>query len=159
MPNTNPYQSDKVPQGSRRGLADQWPIIVTAFISAYYFLSAITLPIANKVWFGEAPLLSILQIPKSFLKAIAQRLLLSGMDKMGWSFGSASPDYGATHPWAMGVMVALPAIIVTSLLAFNRPSKWRLCIAAILILSLLDGAVTIWIETTSQLKHYNASFW
>jgi len=138
----------------------RWPTIACRCVCAYYLVSALTLPFVNKVWLGEAPLLALIQMPKSFIKSVVQyECLLPFIHWAGWSRGSASPDYIMTQDWAMGIMVSVPAICFLILLLLVRPfpHHWRL-IAAVIICALLDGIVTLWFDSTSSLKIYNARY-
>lgn len=138
----------------------QWPTIACFCVCAYYLLSALTLPFVNKIWLGEAPLLAPIQFPKTFLKSVVQHEgLLPFINWAGWSRGSASPDYAMTQGWAMGIMVCLPALCFTILLLLIRPLPHRgRLIAATIACALLDGIITLWFESTSSLKLYNAIF-
>lgn len=138
----------------------RWPGILCKCVCAYYLISAITIPFTNKVWFGEAPVLALIQVPKSILKSVVQHEgLLPFIHWAGWSRGSASPDYIMTQGWAMGIMVSVPAICLVILLLLVRPfpHQWRL-IAAVILCAVLDGIVTLWFDSTSNFKMYNAIY-
>ena len=137
----------------------RWPVIVAACACVYYGISAMTLPFTNAVWFGEIPPLAIFQIPKSFIKSVIQDVLLYAVNVLGLSHGSASPDYIATHGWAMVIMAAAPALLLVAVFAFLRHDRMRnRLIAVVLIFASIDAIVIIWFDSSSSLKLYNASY-
>ncbi|WP_298862602.1 hypothetical protein [uncultured Gimesia sp.] len=138
----------------------RWPGIVCKCVCAYYILSALTLPFVNKVWLGEATLLALIQMPKSFLKSVVQHeFLLPFIHWAGWSRGSASPNYIMTQGWAMGIMISVPAVCFLILLLLVRPFPHRRrLIAAVIVCAILDGIVTLWFDSTSSLKLFNAIY-
>lgn len=162
MATGNSYEAGKslAEPKSTTAAPKHWPTIACFCVCAYYLLSALTLPFVNKVWFGEAPLLAIIQFPKTFLKSVVQHEgLLPFINWAGWSHGSASPDYAMTQGWAMGIMVCLPVLCFTTLLVLIRPFPHRgRLIAATIACALLDGIITLWFESASSLKLYNAIF-
>jgi len=159
--NPNPYE----PDGSAETIADrtatwrQWPVIACVGVSVYYVVSALTLPFVNKLWCGELAPLAICQLPKSFLKSVIHQVLMTMVNSFGLSRGSFSPDYSATHGWAMGIMAAVPALslIITLLLICSLPPRPRL-IAALRICASIDAVVTLWFDNVSNLKLYNAVY-
>ena len=136
----------------------RWPRILCMCICTYYAMSALTLPFVNRLWFGEISPLAIFQFPKSFLKSIIQKILLSMFHFFGLSRGSASPDYAATHGWAMIATVTLPALFVIAVCSLMRSPAHRRLLAAILICAALDAVVTLWFDSASNLKLYDAIF-
>ncbi len=158
-PDENPYASTDTYPSVTTPSARRWPVIVTLCACVYYGISAITLPFVNSVWFGEIPPLAVFQFPKPFIKAIVHDLLLDAMHFLGISYGSASPDYGATHFWAMGIMVAAPAFFIVAVFAVLPRDRMRnKLIAAVLFFASIDAIVTICFDYSSSLKLYNASF-
>jgi hypothetical protein len=157
----NPYESnagtttyDREPSDGRR-----WPVVVAFVTCAYYVTSALTLPFADDVWIGEASILAIVQIPKSFLKSVVHEGLMALVSAVGWSRGSHSPDYIATHYWAMAAMTSVPGLAVIALLILlNRVPRRRLLIAAVSLSASLDAIVTFWFEHNSRLSLYNTVF-
>jgi len=142
----------------RTAAPQHWPRILCMCICTYYAMSALTLPFVNRLWLGEIPLLAIFQLPKSFLKSIIQKILLSMIHFFGLSHGSTSPDYAATHGWAMIATVTLPALFVIAVFSLMRSSAHRHLLAAILICTGLDAVVTLWFDSASNLKLYNAIY-
>ncbi|MBD3673107.1 MAG: hypothetical protein HUJ26_06230 [Planctomycetaceae bacterium] len=149
-----------VPHESSSSRPEQrWLMFVVASACFYYLMSAMTLPFSNSIWLGEFPPLAIVQLPKSFLKFVIQECLLSLVHALGWSQGSASPDYIATHGWAMVIMTILPAILLVSACAiFSRGRLRTRLIAAVLVMAMIDAAVTLWFDASSSFKLYNASY-
>jgi len=154
----NPYENNTsatvITPAARR-----WPVIVAVCACVYYGISAITLPFANAVWFGSISPLALLQIPKSFIKSVFQEFLLYAVHVLGLAHGSASPDYIATHGWAMVIMAAAPALLLVTVFAFLLRDRMRnKLIAAVLVFASIDAIVTIWFDSSSSLKLYNASY-
>ena len=156
--NTNPY----APSGTTNSpvqAARRWPVAVVSCVAVYYLLSASTLPFVNDVWFGEVPLLVLLQLPKAFLKGIVHSVLMAVMNGLGWSHGSFSPDFIATHGWAMGIMTTAPALLLIVVLTRLRrlPQRYRL-ISLLVFCATIDAVVTLLFDHVSSLKLYNASY-
>ncbi|MDB2685594.1 hypothetical protein N9Y42_00080 [Mariniblastus sp.] len=156
----NPYLSpdlqldETAEQTSHRWL--NW-LAITA--SVYYIVSAVTLPFANKVRIGEIPIFGLIQLPKAFVKSVIHDVILQAIQRLGYSAGSASPDYGMTHPWAMGSMTAIPAIlIITALLCLKSGRTRVLYLSAVIACAAIDAVVTLSFDASSSFKLYNASF-
>lgn len=159
----NPYESPatNVPSKplGRTAPGGLWRHILTAgtgLVIAYYALSFTTLPWADDVWLGEMPLLAIPQLPKMHLKSILQDGLIALLPLFGLDAGSPSPNSIRTHPWAMGLMVAGPPLLVAGLLVLTgrgaRGGRRRgALIGALLAVALVDGLVTFWFDSTSRL--------
>lgn len=78
---------------------------------------------------------------------------------LGMSRGSVSPDYIATHDWAMGIMTAAPALLlVAAFLLLRRVSSRGKLIAIVLICASIDGVVTFWFDNALILKLFNESY-
>lgn len=106
-----------------------------------------------------SPPLAIIQLPKSFLKSVIHEVLMSAMKGFGWSRGSHSPDYIATHGWAMVLMTTIPALLlIVALTGLRRLRHRRTAIAVILACATIDAVVTLWFDNVSSLKLYNASY-
>lgn len=133
--------------------------IVADVACVYYLLSATTLPFVNMLWFGEIAVLAIFQLPKSFLKSVVHKLLLQAVHTFGLSRGSPSPDYIATHGWAMGIMAAAPALLLVTVFALLLRGRARIwLIGMVLLFATIDALVTIWFDSSSNLKLYNGSY-
>ncbi|MEQ8785248.1 MAG: hypothetical protein RIC55_03080 [Pirellulaceae bacterium] len=157
---TNPYEpagsAGIVPGGA--AALQRWPVVLCACTCSYFLVSALTLPFVNEIWFGEAPPLAIVQLPKSFFKSLVHHVLLSMINWLGLSRGSPSPDYIATHGWAMIATVSVPALLVIMVLSLMQSSPRRRLIGAILICAALDAVVTLWFDSASSLKLFNAIY-
>ena len=155
----NPYE----PPGSAEKVADatprRWPVVLCACICTYYLVSAVTLPLVNKLWLGELPLLAIVQLPKSVVKSVVHQVLMSMVHSFGLSRGSFSPDYMATHGWAMIAMVTVPALFVIVVFSLMRSLPRCRLIGALVTCAALDAIVTLWFDSVSNLKLYNAIYW
>ena len=137
----------------------RWLNWLTITASVYYIISAVTLPFANKVWIGEIPVFGLIQLPKAFVKSVIHDVILHAVHRLGYSAGSASPDYGMTHPWAMSSMTAIPAILlITTLLCLKSGRTRVLYLIAVIACATIDAVVTLWFDAASSLKLYNASF-
>ncbi|HBE69082.1 MAG TPA: hypothetical protein DDW52_13110 [Planctomycetaceae bacterium] len=155
----NPYESSISSVADTTYAGRRWPTVLGAVACLYYGASALSLPFANAIWLGEIPLLATVQVPKSFLKSVVHDGLLCVVHALGLSSGSASPDYSATHGWAMLVMVAAPALLIVFVLGFWSHGQVRTrLVAAVLLLATLDALVTFWFDSSYSLELYNASY-
>ncbi len=157
----NPYQSTQTPSRSMGQVPvwPRWPVVVVACMCSYYALSALTLPWADAIWFGEFPPLAIIQLPKSFLKSMVQDVLMFLTSALGRSRGSFSLDYISSHGWAMGIMAIAPALLLAAVIRLARPIPYRRkLIALVLVFASMDGVVTIWFDSVSNFKIFNASY-
>lgn len=141
----NPYESSgvggTVAHGVRR--PSRWPSGLAWCAAGYYLLSALSLPLVNRVWLGELPLLALIQLPKMLLKGFIQHGLMYLMRMLGQSSGSFSPDYLATQGLAVVLMALVPMLVVISALAlWPHLGNRRRLILMVLVSGLIDGAVT-----------------
>lgn len=69
---------------------------------AYFLVSIITIPFAGSLWWGEMPLLALIQVPK-LSSAIWFRtsVVMPWIVKLGYSAGSFSPDYLLARPYGL----------------------------------------------------------
>ncbi len=156
----NPYESSlsasvsAVPHTTRR-----WLVLLVIGACVYYGISAATLPFTNWVWFGEVPPLALLQLPKAILKDGVQTVLLSLLPVLGLSRGSPSPDYIATHGPALLCAVAVPALLIITLIGVLSRDCLRVkLLGAVFGFATVDTFVTFWFDAVSNLKLYNGSF-
>ena len=94
----------------------RWMITAAGILTVYYVISSLTLPFADDVWFGEIPLLALIQIPKSFAISAVQDVMISWLPTLGLATGSASPDRILTHPWAIGTICIVPPLLLCGVL-------------------------------------------
>jgi|GEM_PF-6158080 len=99
------------------------------------------------------PILAPVQLPKFWLKVEVQEVMIRLLPAMGLARGSRSPDLILTHPWAMGVMLAAPAILLLCLLVSvpSVPQRYRR-ILIVLVLACADAAVTVAFCMNSRLS-------
>ncbi|MCA9083559.1 MAG: hypothetical protein KDA81_05870 [Planctomycetaceae bacterium] len=132
---------------------------LSQMLCLYYVASAVTLPFANRIWFGEIPVLAVIQLPKTFLKSLFQHAFLWFVRSTGLSQGSFSPDYMATHPWAMAAMSITPLIVLIILIRLTRPRPLHSRVIMYTVtLAAVDTAVTFWFDSTSALSLYTGSW-
>ncbi|MFO0913633.1 MAG: hypothetical protein U0795_11800 [Pirellulales bacterium] len=151
----NPYDASGVGGAVAHGTArpSRWPSGLARCAAGYYLLSALSLPLVNRVWLGELPLLALIQLPKMWLKGIIQHGLTYLMRMLGQSSGSFSPDYLATHGLAVVLMALVPMLVVISCLAlWPHLANRRRLILMVLVSGLIDGAVTIGFARVSALN-------
>jgi hypothetical protein len=91
--------------------------VVRGFI-AYLAVSCATLPFLNRVWFGEIPLLALVQLPKTGpAQWLRTEMVMPAIRALGWSRGSFSPDFLLARPYALGLAYGLflSAILLAAL--------------------------------------------
>lgn len=157
----NPYKSSAAEHvlGNTGARPSRWPKRLVQCFGIYYIASALTLPFVNAVWIGEVPILAAFQVPKSLLKSVVHELLMFALRAMGMSNGSFSPDYIATHGWAMAIMVTTPALLMIAVLLFaQRTTQRRNLFLVLVACATLDAVTTLWFDHVSSLKLYNASY-
>lgn len=157
----NSYKPDSVADGSNHQAhaVPRWPSIVAFCACSYYAASALTFPFLNAWWVGEVPPLAVFQIPKSFLKSAVHEILMWAVSALGMSRGSFSPDYAATHDWAIGVMTAAPALLLVAVfMLLRRVPQRRKLVAMILICAAIDAIVTFWVDNAFDPKLFNAMY-
>ena len=130
-----------------------WPVRFAMMVILYYAISVVTLPFADDVWFGEAPLLAVLQLPKMYVNSTIQGALIAMLPSVGWESGSVSPDRMLTDSWALGATVVIPPLIVICALMLIRSSpRRRLLVGLVVVIAAMDAAVTCWFDSTSRLS-------
>jgi hypothetical protein len=103
------------------------PVMLKSLI-AYFVISAATIPFLDELWFGEFPVLALIQIPKVALARWCQDLVMRGMHLAGLSRGSISPDLIASRPWGLLLAYVLALGPVFAFLWYRRckrPSRDR----------------------------------
>ena len=86
--------------------------IIICFI-AYFIISMITIPFINSIWFGELPVLAVIQLPKVIpANAIRRYYAVSLAKELNISKGSFSPDYGLARPYALSIIYIIPLLIL-----------------------------------------------
>jgi hypothetical protein len=122
----------------------RWLVRFSRCAAGYWCLSVLTLPFVDIFWMGEMAIFAPIQLPKSWLKSQVQDMMVSLLPALGLDRGSPSPNLILTHPWAMGVMLAAPAILLLCLLVSvpSVPHRHRR-ILIVLLLAGADAAVTV----------------
>ncbi|MCB1093181.1 MAG: hypothetical protein KDL87_16700, partial [Verrucomicrobiae bacterium] len=143
---------------SSAATASRWPRVMGTCICTYFLASALTLPFVNQIWLGEWPALAMFQLPKSFLKSMIHPLLTAMVNWLGVSHGSRSSQWEAIHGWSLVAAVIVPALLVVLILSKSRAPLRRRLIGAILICAALDAVVTLWFDSVSHLKLFNAIY-
>lgn len=93
---------------------------------AYCIASILTLPFMSAVWFGEIPLLALIQIPKiSVAGWLRQEVVMEAIKTLGYSKGSFPPDYIMARPYGLGLAYSIPLILVSLSLLIPACSSWR----------------------------------
>jgi hypothetical protein len=139
---TQPGVQDTVPDTP--SWSARWLVRFSRCAAVYWCLSVLTLPFVDIFWMGEMAILAPIQLPKSGLKAHVQDVMVSLLPVLGLARGSRSPDLILTHPWAMGVMLAAPAILLLCLLvSFPSVPQRHRRILIIFLLACADAAVTV----------------
>jgi hypothetical protein len=120
---------------------------VLLLLTAYLVLSIVTLPFLDALWFGEVPLLALIQVPKTALAAwLRTDMVMPAIAAMGWSRGSFSPDYLMARPYALAIAYVLALGVVFLVLCVcgqlsRSPRRWVwLTLAA----AFVDFAFTLW---------------
>jgi hypothetical protein len=92
---------------TRRGTP--FDLALVKSLIAYCVASLLTLPLLDALWFGEVPLLAIIQLPKTeFAHWLRTNVVMEAITMLGWSQGSFSPDYIAARPYALAIAYLLP---------------------------------------------------
>ncbi len=151
---TNPYHPGAAEQFPSIAHRSRTPFVwLISLLIAYYAFSSLTLPFADKFWFGELPPFAIPQLPKSWgCHFVRQRLIQLTMH-LGIDKGSASPNSIAMQPWAFGIVFVTPTIALLGFLAAcQRIKDCRRWILALLAAAVIDAMVTVWFDKTSRLS-------
>ena len=93
-----------------------WKIIFWCCIG-YFLISALTLPFIGKVWFGEIPVLGLIQLPKvAVAKFFRKEVVMDLIRLLGFSSGSFSPDYiwRARMDWPSPIFFPVGSLLIFS---------------------------------------------
>jgi hypothetical protein len=98
---------------------------VLRFLTGYFVVSMLTLPFIGRLWFGEVPLLAIIQLPKTvFAIWLRKGIVMQAIVELGLSKGSFSPDYILARPYALAIVYLIPMIIV-AFFSWHRLKKFQ----------------------------------
>jgi hypothetical protein len=134
-----------------------WQLTVLKIGMAYCIISIPTLPLMNALWWGEIPLLALIQLPKVAVASWLREHVVMEMIKMlGWSKGSFSPDYIMARPYGLGLTYSIPLILVSLSLLLpgctaGQHRRWTLIFFAAL---LVDGVFTYFFASRRSFSLY-----
>ena len=157
----NPYEVAATQSGyvSQHVPDERFAKWLAAMISGYFLLSTLSLPLVNRIWFGALAPLTLIQLPKALAKALIHKYLLICYQSAGFSHGSHSPDYLATHAWALGAAtVSLGLISIVPVAWLTPPSRRRRLVLVVIICVAIDTLATLAFDSYSHLKLYNGTF-
>lgn len=132
---------DELVKFPRYGTLEFWSQGVLVAIAGYLIVSITTLPFLFQFWLGEFPPLALIQLPKiSFAKWLLSDLVLPLIKHLGFSRGSASPDYVLARPYALMLSYLIPAAMLLVLLLATRQFRGttRLWYAIVLVAMVAD---------------------
>src|SRR5262245_26752258 len=88
------------------------------FFAGYWILSCLTLPFVGRFWWGEIPVLGIIQVPKLLVAGwLRVHVVMKGVTLLGFSSGSFSPDYILARPYAL-IIAYLIVFVLIGILGF-----------------------------------------
>jgi hypothetical protein len=109
------------------------------------------LPFAGRLWWGEVPVLALIQLPKlDAADWFRMHVVLPVILHCGFSRGSFSPDYSLAGPYALAITYLIPVVIVGSIALYRRrsiPRQERLLVLAFLVAASVDYVVTLIVAT------------
>jgi hypothetical protein len=95
-------------------LLARWHLLGLKAGIAYCLVSILTLPMVIKVWFGEVPVLAVIQMPKLLIASwMRQHIVMEAIKSLGLSKGSFSPDFIMARPFGLGLAYSVPIILVS----------------------------------------------
>jgi hypothetical protein len=107
----------------------------------YFVLSIATLPYEDSLWLGEAPVLAILQLPKTdFAHWSCSIIIYRVMGPLGLSRGSFSPDWSAAKPYALALAYVIPIGGMLAVIAWRTrmAAPYRYWAVALVTLAVID---------------------
>lgn len=115
-------------------------------IIGYFVLSILTLPSLNRFWFGEFPILGVIQIPKTLLAHWLRReVVMRAIVALGLSNGSFSPDYiAARFPGLLlAYLILLGSVYIVVWIRTRMASPYRRLSVILLATAVVDFVVTV----------------
>jgi hypothetical protein len=95
-------------------------VVVLWFLISYLVVCAITIPFVDRLWFGEVPVLAIVQWPKTAMANWVRVEVVMKLSRwIGWSSGSFSTDYGLARPYALAIAYLVPLTIVVAVMGWR----------------------------------------
>jgi len=122
----------------------------------YCMVSTLTLPFLGDVWFGDVPVLALVQVPKvSLANWLRQDVVMELIKLFGFSRGSFSPDYMAARPYALAAAYLNPMLIVAAGACRPNASARNRKLALVLAgAALVDFVVTLALANTRRITIY-----
>ena len=124
---------------------------------AYFVLSSLTSPFVNAIWYGELPVLAMVQV----LKLEAANWLRDGivrhaLGRLGLSRGSYSPDWMLARPAALVIVYLVPLILLLGVVVWRRGARkpWRKWLLLAMVLAVVDYFMTLMFANTRALTLY-----
>ena len=110
-------------------------------------LSCLTLPFIGRVWLGEFPVLTVIQVPKIAVAGwLRTHVVMEAITFLGFSRGSFSPDYILARPYALALAYLIPMafIGVASLRRFRfRDERLGFVAVVLLVMGVIDYVCTL----------------
>jgi hypothetical protein len=117
-----------------------WVLII------YYLVSIVTLPALNAIWYGELPLLAVIQLPKvEPARYLRTHVVMPLIQDLGLSRGSYSPDLTLASPLALAIVCLVPMLLLLAYLLCQRGFFRRhiRLVAAVAVLAIIDFGWTL----------------
>jgi hypothetical protein len=142
----DPLPLDYQPTPEKRWLRGGWGALVLQLVTAYFFASILTLPFIDALWFGEVPVLALIQLPKIAPAGwLRSDVVMPAIRAMGLSRGSFSPDFILARPYGLAIAYVLILGVVFVVLwisgQMSRSSRW---VWITLGAALIDFVFTLW---------------
>jgi len=100
----------QTPRPRRRLIDVNARVLPLRSLLVYCAVSILTLPFINRVWFGEIPVIALIQVPKTrFVGWLRTDVVMPVIRMLGLSRGSFSPDYLLARPyraWCIALLLA-----------------------------------------------------
>ncbi|WP_010586633.1 hypothetical protein [Schlesneria paludicola] len=126
-------------------------------IAGYLIISSVTIPFAGRYWYGELPILALIQLPKLLpAEWLRTHVVMPLIRALGMSAGSFSPDYLMARPYALLLSYLIPAVILAGLLATSHPpgrTIWRWYFIVVVLMT-IDGMVMLAFGNTRTFTMY-----
>ncbi len=121
-------------------------LVLLKSLSAYGVVSALTLPLLDRLWLGEMPLLALIQVPKvEFAQWLCRNVVMTAIQRLGLSRGSFSPDYILARPYALAItyLLTLGILIATVWVRTRKAAPYRHWSYVLIIVAFLDYWFTL----------------
>lgn len=125
----------------------------------YGVISSLSLPFLARVWWGEVPLLALIQLPKTELAHwIRTHVVMHMLQEFGISSGSFSPDFLRARIGALAITYLIP-LLPLSLMMIVQAWKSEKCgrgrwLGILLIVAVIDFFATLFLTDGPSLTLY-----